>query len=122
MKEIWKDIAGYEGVYQISSYGRVKSLARRLRNGYSIRSRFMRCSLRPRHKTLKVNLSRDNTAKTFDVHLLVLRAFAGDAESGYVAHHVDGDKMNNHLDNLEWVDWPFIWAKTTKGFPNLLGQ
>jgi len=121
MNEEWKDIPEYEGIYQASSHGRVRSLPRQLRDGRSRRGQYIAQCFKKSHGTFKVGLSRDSKRKTFWVHQLVLRAFVGEGE---VAHHKDGDKANNHLDNLEWVDWGFVnqGKKGHRGFPNLLGQ
>lgn len=95
-QEEWRDIEGYEGMYQISNLGRVKSLARKGRpqerillasnNGFGY---------------LVVTLCR-GTQKTFKIHTLVVHAFIGIQPSKHQVNHIDGNKENNALSNLEY--------------------
>lgn len=105
MKEIWKDVEGYKGHYQISSEGRVKSLARSfLRKGYSIwlKERI----LKPGNTSeghLMVNLCKNGKCEGFLVHRLVLEAFIGHCPKGQEARHFpDPTPSNNRLTNLQW--------------------
>ena len=109
LKEIWKDIDGYEGYYQISNYGRVKSLGR---NIYTTDGRFHRYK-KEKIKIPKttsdgysaVTLSVNCHNKTFSVHSLVANAFLSKPKSDEVLeiNHKDTDRKNNHFTNLEWV-------------------
>lgn len=98
MKEIWKDIEGYEGLYQVSNLGRVRSF-------YGVRGkacRILRLTQR-RSGHLSVTLCKDKKDVTFGVHRLVAMAFVDGYQPGLVVNHKDENPMNNHYDNLEWV-------------------
>lgn len=93
--EEWRDIPGYEGRYQISDAGRVKSFWRG-------RERIM---LRGLHGDgyWTVTLSKDRAMKTFKVHSLVARAFIGECPEGYEVNHKDLNKQNAAVSNLEYL-------------------
>ncbi|MGI2239331.1 NUMOD4 motif-containing HNH endonuclease [Staphylococcus cohnii] len=105
MSEVWKDIPGYEGLYQVSDLGRVRSLDRWVtyKNG---KQYFYEGGLRkPTRGTrgrLVIKLSKDNKGKTFYIHSLVAMTFIGDKPEGYVVAHKDGDPDNNRLDNIRF--------------------
>lgn len=104
MNEIWKPIVGYEGYYEVSSLGRVRSVDRIVTDGSRRRGRLRK--LVPigvdRQQYLSVVLSRGSVVKCVRVHAEVLRAFRGYAPLGYEARHRDGDARNNRLSNLRW--------------------
>lgn len=104
MKEIWKDIKGYEGLYQISSSGNVKSLDRYIINKNGDKQFFPEKYLTQGFNNgyLKVTLSKNNKQKTFRVHILVAKAFIPNPENKSEINHIDGNKSNNRIDNLEW--------------------
>ena len=96
MDEIWHDIDGYEGLYQISNKGRVKSL-------YKGSERI----LKPRDNGrgyLRVQLTKENTSKHIRVHRLVARAFIPNPYNLPEINHIDENKKNNSVENLEWCD------------------
>ena len=103
--EIWKDIPGYEGKYQVSNYGRVKSLERWVDNGsekgYVIPER-MKVPTLNTNGYLMVSLYKDNKEKHFTIHRLVAKTFHA-VEFGNVVNHIDGNKFNNRPENLEIV-------------------
>lgn len=104
--ERWKSIPGYEGFYQASNLGRIRRNCRQvidaLQRKYPARTRPLR-QFRRAHGYQAVVLSRENTKREFLVHRLVLMAFCGRPAQGIECNHVDGDKSNNNVKNLEWV-------------------
>lgn len=103
-KEIWKDIKGYEGLYQVSNMGNVKSLERTVRNsrGYRIVAERI---LKPQSNSkgyLYVNLYKDGKMKRCRVNRLVAQAFLPNPHNLPVINHKDENKQNNYVENLEW--------------------
>lgn len=99
--EIWKDIPDYVGLYQASTWGRVKSLGRLTPQKHLIKESFLNLILNNRGY-LTVNLCRDGKQITKGVHSLVLEVFVGPRPKGYECCHYDGCRTNNHLENLRW--------------------
>ena len=107
MTEIWKDIQGYEDFYQISNLGRVKSLERKITNnkGISYKSSSRIRKLVPdKDGYLLCSLSKEGEIKMIKVHREVAKAFIINFTNHYQINHIDGDKTNNKVNNLEWVD------------------
>lgn len=105
--EVWRDIPGYEGYYQASSFGRIKSLERIvLRRIYGIQPVFERILKQGLSRgRYTVVLCKDKERKSIPVHKLVAITFLGHTQCGYklVVNHIDGDGLNNELSNLEVV-------------------
>lgn len=103
--EIWKDIKGYEGLYQVSNYGRIKSLAR-IVIGKNNSIRIVKEKILKLHKDtigyFDVTLSKNNKIKRILVHRLVTEAFIPNPLSLPEVNHKDGNKQNNYFVNLEW--------------------
>lgn len=101
--EIWKDVPGYAGLYQVSNYGRIKSLSRKIvRNNKSVNIGNIIMSQSISNKYYSVMLYKDNTKKRYLVHRLVAAAFIPNQENFSQVNHKDENKLNNHVDNLEW--------------------
>ena len=96
--EEWRYIKGYEGKYQISNYGRVKSLKNSKGN---YREKIMNPN-DDTHGYLKVNLSKNNKKKTYKIHRLVAIHFIDNPNNYECVNHKDENKQNNRVENLEW--------------------
>ena len=103
--EIWKVVDDYEGLYEVSNYGNVRSVDRmetlpngtvRRRNGCILKQKFAS------NGYLKCNLSKNAKEKTASVHRLVAQAFIPNPNNLPEVNHRDEDKTNNCAENLEW--------------------
>lgn len=106
--EIWKDIPieGLIGRYQISSLGRVKSLARLQKRGNSylpVAEKIRKIQLR-KDGYLQIDLTIDGKQRSFMIHRLVALSFIDLIEGKDEVNHLDEDKQNNRVENLEWVN------------------
>lgn len=105
MNEVWKDIEGYDGCYQVSNLGRVKSLERFKENVLSglikVHEKFM-CK-RDRCGYSHVSLCKNGIKKHLKVHRLVAIAFIQNPENKQQINHIDGNRKNNNVNNLEWA-------------------
>jgi len=106
MEEIFKDIPNYEGEYQVSNLGRVKSLPRKIYNSkgiYTIKEKILKAGIGKGY--LKVSISKNTKRNTYCVHQLVAITFLNHKLCGHklVVNHKDFNKLNNHVDNLEVV-------------------
>lgn len=100
-QERWLPVVGYEGRYEVSDLGRVRSLSRVRSHGRKWRGRVLQPWAMPRGY-LVVNLWFDNKQQPSLVHRLVLSAFIGPAPEGTEGRHGDGNPANNNLTNLSW--------------------
>lgn len=103
MIEVFVPIKGYDGLYEISNIGKVKSLAKYKGTGYKqlISERIMK-GRDNAYGYLQVGLTRGNVKKTKYIHRLVAEHFIDNHENKQEVNHIDGDKYNNSVNNLEW--------------------
>ncbi len=105
--EIWKEIPGYEGFYEASTIGRIRSLNRVVRqhngNTQTKKGVILKSSI-DRIGYENVALSRENKLKSFKVHRLVAMSFIDKVEGQNEINHIDCNKLNNNVANLEWCN------------------
>jgi len=102
MEEEWKDIKGYEGFYQISNLGRVKSLGGWC--GTVKRKPIIRSTSFTHDGYEKVRLIHKGKDRTVRIHRLVAEAFIPNPYKKDTVNHIDGNKQNNVVSNLEWIN------------------
>lgn len=110
MKEVWKDIPNYEGLYQVSNLGNIKSNQKKIykSNGKAFmnvlrKERILKKSIRQGYYAVK--LYKDNNKKTIPVHRIVAKTFLKNNENKPCVNHIDGNKLNNNVSNLEWCTY-----------------
>ncbi len=104
--EKWENIEGYTGVYQISNYGRVKSLERYILN--NLVGRVLQKEIIMKHQSYSneykyVTLQIDGKRNNKSIHRLIATAFIPNPKNKPEVNHIDGNKTNNEISNLEWV-------------------
>ena len=101
--EVWKDIPNYEGYYQASNLGRIKSLLfqNNLNNKKYKREKVLKPKV-TKDKCSRVDLWKDGEHKTYLTYRLVALTFLGKPEGEMTVNHKDGNRLNNNIDNLEW--------------------
>ena len=108
--EIWKDIEGYEGLYQISNLGRVKSCSKlhSVKKGgtYMSKERIL-VPGKDKEGYLHVRLSKNWKVKLCKIHRLVALAFIPNPENYPIINHIDEIKTNNCVNNLEWCSFKY---------------
>lgn len=105
--EIWKDVVGYEGLYQVSNLGRVKGLDRKAsignNNFRSVKGGLLKIRKGEKTNYPFVALTKNHKASLIRVHRIVAEAFIPNPNNYPQVNHKDGDKTNNCVCNLEWV-------------------
>lgn len=109
-KEVWKDIKGYEGLYQISNLGNIKSLNKvqklYINNAKSgIRKGKQLKLILFNNGYYFVNLSKNGKIHSYAVHRLVAKTFISNPNNLPIINHIDGNKLNNNINNLEWCTY-----------------
>jgi len=104
--EIWKDIEGYEGIYQVSNLGRVKSLERIIVCKNNVKKFYSEKFLKPvsdnqGYQIIHLN-SKIHKSKNHKIHRLVAFAFIPIINGKIEINHIDGNKKNNEINNIEW--------------------
>lgn len=116
MEEVWKDIPEYENSYQVSNLGRIKSLARK--TNQADKKRYTKEKILKQQKNMhgymEVTLRKNNVRKHYKVHRLVMVAFHG--ETKLIVNHIDCNKTNNNLENLEYCTYQensnhYLWNR-----------
>lgn len=106
MNEIWRHVVGYEGLYEVSSIGRVRGLDRTIKTRWGTSAIHRGRILKPSTSNngyITVELWKDSKNKRTTVHRLVAQSFVGNPESKPEVNHIDGVKSHNDYRNLEWV-------------------
>ncbi len=123
--EVWKDVKGYEWLYQISTFARVKSLERRIKNGDTsymiLKERILKASIDSKGYW-SVNLSKEGKARAYRVHRLMAEAFIPNPKNLPMVDHRNGFRHDNRLDNFRWftnrqnVSQGYLAIKTTSQY------
>lgn len=110
--EIWKPVAGYEGLYEVSDQGRVRTIGRTVNRFYKRTKRFRPTNYKskliyigknPVNGYLACVLHRKRKGRGFSIHRLVMTSFIGPRPEGYEVGHRNGNKMDNRLENLRYI-------------------
>lgn len=105
--EIWKDVVGYEGIYEVSSIGRVRSVDRFVEYSDGRRTftkgKILRHNINGKYKIRMVHLYDGVKRKAISVHRLVAIAFIANPDNKTDVNHIDGNRENNAVNNLEWT-------------------
>lgn len=111
--EVWKDIEGFEGLYQVSDHGRVKSMDRLVKYSdgriVKYKSKLLKFDKSNENKRgqfyLRATLSKENKQKRLQVHRIVANHFIDKIKGKNIINHIDGNPENNHFSNLEWCTY-----------------
>lgn len=102
-EEIWRPVVGYEGLYEVSNTGLIRSLDRFVGNRNRIKGKILSIRIE-KNGYCSVALSKYGKIKRYKIHRLVAQAFIPNPEGLPEVNHLDEDKTNNSVDNLEWCD------------------
>lgn len=108
MLETWKPVKSYEGYYEVSNLGRVRSVERTILIKNNQYRKYKSVMLKPTldtHGYMSVSLVRDNKAKTHTIYRLMAEAFIPNPDNLPCVNHKDGNKLNDDIFNLEWCTY-----------------
>ena len=103
MQEVWKSIKGFEGIYEVSNFGRVRSIDRIDCSGRHLKAKVI--SSKSKCNYITCVLMKCGNRYTYRIHRLVAEAFIPNPLNLPVVNHIDGNKKNNHASNLEWCSY-----------------
>lgn len=117
--EIWKDVKGFEGLYQVSNYGNIKSLPKKKGKGkgYFTKEKILKPKT-DRYGYFVVCLRKNNKNHNMSIHRCVALSFCKNPFNKTVVNHKDGNKKNNMSSNLEWCT---VQENTKHAYDNNLG-
>jgi hypothetical protein len=125
MKEIWKDIEGFEKQYRVSNFGRIKRKRYKVKNGggyYFLKERIKKPQMNWKGY-LFIVIKIGETAKNLKVHRLVAQAFIENPYNKPTVNHKDNNKLNNHVSNLEWMTYyENMRHAIDNGYKNMKGE
>lgn len=109
LNEIWKDVVGWEGLYIVSNLGNIRSLDRRVKgpqpNGRLISGRLRKALISNGYASINLIDKETGRSTRNSVHRFVAEAFIPNPENKPCVNHIDGNKQNNHVSNLEWCTY-----------------
>ena len=121
ISETWKDIPGYEGIYQASNFGRIRSKDRIVINKYGIGAILKGVIRVPSYHKKKnktresIGLSKEGKVKYYSLPKLIAITFIGECPQGYEVDHIDENPLNNHVENLRYLSHFDNSSRSNKG-------